>query len=79
MKTVEIQKWPKGSAPTQHVYDPPPYVKFDHVPISQADSESYTCSHPGFPPHDIIVKISQVYADDNVGLAEVDGYKCIGG
>ena len=78
MKTVEISGWPKGGAPTQPVYDPPPYIKFGHVPISQTDRESYTCSHTCFPPHDVIVKISQVYVDGNVVIAEVDGYECRG-
>ena len=74
MKTVEISKWPEDAPPPGHVYDPPPFVRFQKVPIDQTDTGSYACSHPGFPPHQVIVKISQVFSDPNRAKAEVDGY-----
>ena len=78
MKTVEILEWPKGAAPTQHVYDPPPHIKFARSNLANRQGFVHLLP-PRLSPDDIIVKISQVYVDENIVIAEVDGYKCRGG
>jgi hypothetical protein len=78
MKIVEIRSWPSDKTPTRSITLPFPFIRFDHVPVLPTDKKSYTCSSPGFPPHEVVVKISEVFADPNRAVADVDGYHCSG-